>query len=69
MASCLSLGVLNEIKVIDLNRTSVSIPDDGADNLIFAGGIKKISQAFMNFHSRNLEDINISSVSTFTIRL
>lgn len=24
MASCLSLGVLNEIKVIDLNRTSVS---------------------------------------------
>ena len=31
------------------------------DNLIFAGGIQKISQALMNFHSRNLEEINISS--------
>lgn len=49
MAACLSQGVFSDIRIIDLHH-----------NLIFAGGIQKISQAFMNFHSRNLKEINIS---------
>ena len=30
------------------------------DNLIFAGGIRKITQAFMDFHCRNIQSIDFS---------
>ena len=57
LLACLQ-GVCMRFNTLIYSVTQVS--SFSLDNLIFAGGIRKISRAFMDFHCRNIQSIDFS---------